>query len=388
MSKTLLAVAAALAALGSGTGAQAQQPAAPDYSKPSAWICLPGRSDTCSAPLPTTRLTPAGYAGPVEAAPAADPPIDCFYVYPTMSRDPGLNSDLNVDEEKVAVQNQFARFSSVCRTYAPIYRQMTLASVAAAAAGADLLQPAALAYSDVAAAWRTYLSTYNRGRPFVLIGHSQGSLMLQQLISREIEGKPVARQLVRAIIPGFNVLVPQGKLVGGTFQSIPLCSSAGETGCVMAWSSYRDGSQPPDGAMFGMAPQPGMTVGCTNPAAPGSTQWQPLDSDWDARAGLPVPGGPITWSSEGPPPTRYVSTSGLVSGRCVTDGPRGYLSIRTNHVPGAKWTDHVGGEVGLLGIFLPGWGMHLSDMAEAEGDLIRQVGELGDRSRTIARPAH
>ena len=30
-----------------------------------------------------------------------------------------------------------------------------------------------------------------------------------------------------AIIPGFNVLVPQGKLVGGTFKTTPLCSRAG-----------------------------------------------------------------------------------------------------------------------------------------------------------------
>jgi hypothetical protein len=27
-------------------------------------------------------------------------------------------------------------------------------------------------------------------------------------------------------------------------------------------------------------------------------------------------------------------------------------------------------------MFLPGWGMHLADMAEAQGDLIREVGDL------------
>ena len=42
--------------------------------------------------------------------------------------------------------------------------------------------------------------------------------MLQQLISHEIEGKPVAKQMRLAILPGFNLLVPQGKLVGGTFE--------------------------------------------------------------------------------------------------------------------------------------------------------------------------
>ena len=75
-----------------------------------------------------------------------------------------------------------------------------------------------LAYADVANAWRTYLAQYNKGRPFVLIGHSQGSLMLQQLIKNEIEGKPVAQQMRLAILPGYNLLVPQGKRVGGTLK--------------------------------------------------------------------------------------------------------------------------------------------------------------------------
>ncbi|HKT16362.1 MAG TPA: hypothetical protein VJR87_13265, partial [Allosphingosinicella sp.] len=84
-------------------------------------------------------------------------------------------------------------------------------------------------------------------------------------------------------------------------------------------------------------------------------------------------------------PSPYLRTQGLASARCINDGPRGYLSIRTNRRSGEKWTDRIGGEVGLLGMFLPGWGMHLSDMAEAQGDLIRQVGDLSDRSRTAAR---
>jgi hypothetical protein len=71
----------------------------------------------------------------------------------------------------------------------------------------------------------------------------------------------------------------------------------------------------------------------------------------------------------------------------VSDGQRGYLSVRTNHLPGEKWTDHIGGEVAVFGMFLPGWGMHLADIAEAEGNLIHAVGELGGtfRSRTVAR---
>lgn len=244
-----------------------------------------------------------------------------------------------------------------------------------------------LAYSDVANAWRTYLAKYNRGRPFVLVGHSQGSLMIQELIKHEIEGKPVAKRMVRAIIPGFNLFVPQGKLVGGTFKSTPLCSSDAQSGCVMSWISYRDGSRPPEEAMFGWGP-PGMTVGCTNPAHPGSTEWETLDGYWNTKSFYPVLGGPVQWSEEGQSPTAYVRTEGLVAARCVNDGRRGYLSLRTVHSPGDKRTNRIPGEVGVRGFFLPGWGMHLADLSAGLGDLVREVGELSARSKTASRPAH
>jgi hypothetical protein len=359
--------------------AQPAAPRAPNYTNDSTWLCLPGRADICSTPLATTALSANGYGSNGKSEVAKDPPLDCFYVYPTVSNDQAMNSDLNPGrEEKIATEAQFARFASVCRTYAPIYRQMTVAAVAAYAAGGDISQAAAIAYRDVLAAWRNYLATRNQGRPFVLIGHSQGSLMLQQLIAREIENKPaIAGRMKLAIIPGFDVLVPQGRLVGGTFKKTPLCSREGETDCVMTWTSFREKNVPPRNALFGVADKAGMTVGCVNPARPGSRDWVKLDSYWYAHSSYPVPGGPIQWSSEGAPPTPYLRTEGLVSGKCINDGQRGYLWIHTNSKAGEKWTDHIGGEVGMLGMFLPGWGMHLADVAEAQGDLIRQVEEVG-----------
>ena len=352
-------------------------PAAPDYTKDSAWLCLPGRTDTCSTPLATAALNPNGYGSNGRSSVAKDPPIDCFYVYPTVSRDSGLNSDLVPAEEKLAAEAQFARFASVCRTFAPMYRQMTVSAVVAFTTGADIRQPAALAFGDVVAAWRNYLATRNQGRPFVLIGHSQGSVMLQMLIANVIEKDPkLAARMKVAILPGFDTLVPQGKLVGGTFKKTPLCSRDGETGCVIAWTSFREKNVPPVGAMFGISDQPGMTVACVNPARPGAKDWVPLDSYWYARSSYDVPGGPIQWSSEGPPPAPYLRTEGLVSAKCINDGPRGYLWIRTNADPKDKRTDRIGGEVAVMGMFLPGWGMHLADVSEAQGDLIRQVGEL------------
>lgn len=359
--------------------AQPTERTAPAYSKGSSWLCLPGRADSCADPLPTTLLGPAGYGATEPHRIAKDAPLDCFYLYPTVSTDPGMNADMKADiEEKAIAEIQFARFASVCRPFAPIYRQMTVSAIAAFTAGAEIRHSLALAYRDVLAAWRNYVATRNNGRPFVLIGHSQGSLMLQLLIAREIENNPaLAARMKLAIIPGFNVNVPQGRLVGGTFKKTPLCSRPGQTNCVMSWNSFREKNVPPAGAMFGYSDQAGMTVGCVNPALPGSRAWVRFDSYWFAQSALPVPGGPITWSTQGQPKTPYVRTRGLVSGKCIHEGQRGYLTIRTNYAPGDKWTDRIGGEVAILGMFLPGWGMHLNEIAEAQGDLIRAVGAIG-----------
>jgi hypothetical protein len=369
------------------TAAQAgAAPATPDYSKASNWLCLPGRADTCSTPLKTTALNPNGYGSTGQSVVAKKSGIDCFYVYPTISRDQGANSDLQADDEIAAVEVQFARFAGTCRTFAPIYRSMTVGLIAAVAAGADYKGPFATAYGDVRAAWREYLARHNKGRPFVLIGHSQGSWMLQTLIAQEIEGKPIARQMKLAIIPGFNVLVPQGKLVGGTFKSTPVCSRVGQTGCVMSWVSYRENNPPPAGALFGISELAGMTVACTNPARPGATGWVPLDSYWYAYSAQPVPGGPISWSTEGKSPSPFLRTEGLVSGRCINDGPRGYLSLRTNADPKDQRTDRIGGEVGALGFFIPGWGMHLADLSAPMGDLIEQVSALNGAKSASGQP--
>ena len=385
-----LIIAAALAAAPNAAYAQSApaRPAGINYAADRNWLCLPERSDVCSTPLATTALSPNGYGSTGPSPVVSNAPVDCFYVYPTVSRDGALNSDMNAGpEENGAAATQFARFAGVCQTFAPVYRQMTLAAVAAFSTGtADITGPATLAYSDVAAAWRNYLATRNGGRPFVLIGHSQGSALLQQLIAREIEtNSGVAARMKLAIIPGFNLLVPQGRLVGGTLKKTPLCSRVGQTGCVISWVSFREKNVPPAGAIFGVADKRGMTVACVNPARPGSRDWVPLDSYWYARSSLPVAGGPVTWSTEGAPPTPYVRTEGLVSAKCVSDGPRGYLSIRTNADPNDKRTDRIGGEVAVFGMFLPGWGMHLADVAEAQGDLLRAVAEISARSRTAAR---
>ena len=65
-----------------------------DYSDPDTWLCRPGRDDECAVDLATTVVEANGTLTREEFSPATDPPIDCFYVYPTVSNDPTGNSDM------------------------------------------------------------------------------------------------------------------------------------------------------------------------------------------------------------------------------------------------------------------------------------------------------
>jgi hypothetical protein len=376
----LIAAALALAAA-APAAAQEEAGPAPDYAQDSAWLCLPGRADPCGQPLPTAALNANGYGSVGRSAPAAAPVADCFYVYPTVSRDPGLFSDLDAGiEEQAAAAVQFARFHEVCRTFAPIYRQYTLAALRRAVAGEAIDRTGGAAYEDVRAAWRHFLQHRNQGRPFVLIGHSQGTLHLTRLLAEEIEGSEAAGRMLSALLIGFNVEVPEGRLTGGSFRTTPLCTRLGQTGCVVSYVSFRATNPPPPGALFGRAATPGMTVACTNPAALAGGA-APLDSYWFTLTPAPQGAPAIAWSREGAPPTPFLRTEGLTRAACVNRGGVGYLSVQVVADPDDPRTDDIPGDVYALGAVNPGWGLHLADVNLALGDLIRIVGAQADAYR-------
>ncbi|HKP13898.1 MAG TPA: DUF3089 domain-containing protein, partial [Blastocatellia bacterium] len=242
----------ATAVFGGSCMAQAQPQAAPpaaaknDYGKAESWLCRPGRQDACAVDMTTTVVAADGKLTRETWAVDSKAPVDCFYVYPTVSNDATPNSDMAAGpEEQNVIRQQFARFASVCRVYAPLYRQVTLTALRAALTGKPMAADRALAYNDVVDAWKYYLEHDNQGRGVVLIGHSQGSGVLTRLIHDEIDGKPVAERMISALLLGTNLPVPKGKDVGGAFQHVPLCHAASQTGCVVAYASFRADVPPP-----------------------------------------------------------------------------------------------------------------------------------------------
>lgn len=379
---TLAAAAAGLLFSAFAAPALAQEPAAArnDYAKPDAWLCWPGRADACAIDNTATVIKADGSMA--KETWKADPKaaVDCFYVYPTVSNDKGVFSDMTPGaEERRVVEQQLARFGSKCRIYAPMYRQVTLTALRARMAPGAKPPTGPLPttnYDDVADAWNHYLTHENKGRGVVLIGHSQGAGLLTELIAKEIDGKPAQGKLISALLLGTNLPVLKGQDVG-TFKSIPLCKSAGQTGCAVAYVSFRETSPPPAGSRFGVPrePNPAMQAACVNPAALGGGKGE-LHAYLSSGAMIAAESAaPPAWTKDGAKiATPFVSVPGLLTGECVSKDGFDYLSVHINADPNDPRTDDIAGDVKVGPIVLKDWGLHLIDVNLAMGNLVDLVG--------------
>jgi hypothetical protein len=393
---TKLTLALLTLCLAGNAFAQTPPPTAPpppvtpnDYSLDVSWLCKAGRKDACAVDLTTTIVKADGSFTREEWKASPDAPIDCFYVYPTVSTDPTPFSDMTADPAELnVVRQQFARFGSACRQYAPLYRQVTLAGLRTAIAGGG--GGAALSngpqYDDVRDAWRYYLEHDNRGRGVVLIGHSQGSFILTELIRREIDGKPIQSRLVSAILLGATLSVPQGKDVGGSFQHLPLCRQLSQVNCVVTYVSFRATSPPPANTRFGKVAEPGMVAACTNPAALGGGS-AALHAYLDASGRSIVSATPaLPWVvPERPIDTPWVSVPGLLTAQCTSNEHASYLEITVHGDPADPRTDNIRGDLGVGNQILTDWGLHLIDVNLGMGNLVDIVKQQSRAWRAKAR---
>lgn len=372
-------IAGALASLGLlAAGAAWTQTPAPtasaknDYADPNSWLCLPGRDDACSQDLTTTVVQADGATSKEVFKAADDPKIDCFYVYPTVSNDPGGNSDMIPNREELAVAYvQFARFRAVCRPFAPMYRQITLRALRGFMTGAPIPTDRQMAYDDVRDAWNWYLKNENKGRGVILIGHSQGSGVLRKLIENEIDGKPAQKLMVSAILLGANIPVDDKTGLWGT---IPTCKTAAQTGCLISYVSFRADSPPPPTSRFGKSDVAGATAACVNPSILAGDRGL-LRPYFTNRASSGAGGATTEWAKGKTIDTLFVTTPGLVSAECVSKDGFSYLAITTHGDPADPRTDTIAGDVVVMGQIQKDWGLHLIDSNLGMGDLIDVTGQ-------------
>ena len=348
------------------------------------WLCRPGiANNPCLASEETTVELGNGKSFVENPKPAANPPIDCFYVYPTVSSQFAENATETVEPEETAIaEAQASRFSQVCKVYAPIYPQITIPALNGKAV---TKASAEKAFGGVLAGFEEYLLKYNEGRPFALIGHSQGSAMLEVLLREVIEKNPLLQsKLVSAVILGGNVIVPEGQLTGGTFQHTPLCTSVVSTGCVIAYSSFL--KEPPNPSNFGRPESPLLALGggsstpvtnpqvaCVNPTLPLFQSLSKMNGFTGAALSYyPTKKFPGLLSKYVQTPTAstpWVATPGQYTAQCKSNNGATWLQLTPSQAedPREALQETLGAE----------WGTHLADVNVTLGNMVPEVGLQG-----------
>lgn len=213
------------AAAGMGAPVMAQTPPAPDYSRAANWAADGTHEGAAAAVAPG-------------ATARQNLPVDVFYIHPTTDRSldrmnqPVSDKATNAWTDGSVVARQGGVFNGCCRVFAPRYRQAT---VGAQKKGGKVREDAfALAYGDVKRAFQYYLHHYSQGRPFIIVGHSQGAAHLERLLDEMIDGKPLAARLVAAYDVGITFPASKYDRPGSTLR---MCDKPDSTGCVVHWSS-------------------------------------------------------------------------------------------------------------------------------------------------------
>ncbi len=204
-------------------------PENPDYLKETSWAVLPNNYRSEFKEFASQRLDTLQ--------------VDVFYLYPTLNtdnKDKRWNVPINDldQQEKVlgkAVIMQASAFSEVGQIYVPYYRQAHVRSFKLLDFGGK--EALEVAYQDVKKAFETYLKKYNKGKPIVLLGHSQGTTHAIRLLEDFFDNKPLQSKLVAAYIPGIRIKPNH-------FKTIKAMTKPDETGGFVSWNTFKKGYYP------------------------------------------------------------------------------------------------------------------------------------------------
>jgi len=233
-----------------------------DYSSPKNWAALPNNAGHAAS-------KPEGIIDI-----AMVPEADVFFVHPTtfLNRNHWNDLDFSDADASSRIANrvlkiQASAFNSAGRIYAPRYRQATFGAFFDQEGNG--LQAIGLAFGDVLAAFDNFIAERSDGRPFILAGHSQGSLHLLYLLQQRITGTPLAERMIASYIIGWPVSIEADL---SAMPDINACESRNDTGCVVSFQTFGLGGDPSgiqtymDTTMgLGGKPRKGTQMLCTNP---------------------------------------------------------------------------------------------------------------------------
>lgn len=199
------------------------QPPEPDYAEHELWAALPAHARDGSSPASSLADAPL-------------PAADVFYLTGTVlhGAGPGFFNPYNPAHRAQVVRNvrtQASAFARAGHIFMPHVRQLSMETHLLPREEREAAF--ALPVQDAENAFRHYLAHWNGGRPFLLAGHSQGAIILLELMKRLFGNPDVYRNLVAAYILGFTVTEQDL----AAHPHMRLASSADDTGVIITYNT-------------------------------------------------------------------------------------------------------------------------------------------------------
>ena len=174
--------------------------------------------------------------------------VDTFYIYPTVFVDSSedapdivpIDNELMRTNAQGIYEGQATVYEENTNVFAPYYRQSNLMAIGNLR-GDELFQYEMKEQrTDIYAALDYYFENYNEGRPFILAGHSQGSILSVIVLGDYMQAHPEYFERMVAAYPiGFSVTEkwleehPYAKFAEG----------ADDTGVIVSWNTEGPGNK-------------------------------------------------------------------------------------------------------------------------------------------------
>ncbi|QLC23864.1 DUF3089 domain-containing protein [Parasphingopyxis algicola] len=285
------------------------------YANRAMWLARPDIENPPSDWLPDNYVDyDADEIVPEENANDEGDRIPVFYVLPTtyLDRDrwnAPLRSPAALERQQLFAASQASVFNEIGDIWAPLYRQAVVGAFLTNHRNAEVALR--FAYQDVDAAFDYFLSEIGADQPFVIAGHSQGSLHLTTLLHERIAGTPLANRIAAAYVIGWPISV-EADLPA---LPLPACEDANASRCIVAFQSFAEPADPnqitriyDESTGYTGAPRRDTAMLCVNPLS-GSADGEAAAAD--ANLGAIVPNDEMNDASLAP---------GLVPARCDEQG--------------------------------------------------------------------
>jgi pimeloyl-ACP methyl ester carboxylesterase len=133
---------------------------------------------------------------------------------------------------KYYLDTRASAFEPAGNVYAPYYRQLD-ASFMINNFDGEAKELIKIPQGDVIAAFDYYIKHYNQGRPFVLVGHSQGSIMLTSVITDYLKENP---EVYKRMVAAYLIGVPLTKQYYSAYPHMKAAQGADDVGVIVSYN--------------------------------------------------------------------------------------------------------------------------------------------------------